>query len=108
MCTAAAPQFLLQHRVEPKKLAVPSQEQILDTFTRREELVNGRYYMYLERKKGGRREGRKQGKADTSCVSSAEESVVGEGEGTEGLEKMSISRCYSKITVSSNSRTVGQ
>ena len=33
---------------------------------------------------------------------------MGLSEGTGGLERMSISRCYSKINVSSNSRTMGQ
>ena len=68
MPTTAAPQFLLQHRVEPTKLAVPSQEQILGTFTRREELVNGRYYMYLERKNGGRRDGSRGGLILPVCL----------------------------------------
>ena len=68
MPTTAATQFLLQHRVEPTKLAVPSQEQILSTFTRREELVNGRYYMYLERKKGERRDGSREGLILSVCL----------------------------------------
>ena len=68
MPTTAATQFLLQHRVEPTKLAVPSQEQILSTFTRREELVNGRYYMYLERKKGERRDGSRGGLILSVCL----------------------------------------
>ena len=50
--TPFLPQFLQHHRVDSEKLVVPSLEQILSTLTQRRKLVQGRYYMTMEKEKG--------------------------------------------------------
>lgn len=112
-------QFLLQHRVDVERLVLSSQEQILAIFAQRAKLINGRYHVLVERGKGKEELWRllEQVVGDGASlmmvhsISTSEEDVPavgGEGGREGGKERTLISKCYSKISVSSNSRTMDQ
>ncbi len=103
-------QFLQRHRVEAHYLAIPILEQIGSMLAQREKLVHGRYHTLLERETGWTAWG--SGAILVECqlslsllIFAAGEDLLGTEASDEGVEKMVISKCYTKVAVSTNPRT---
>lgn len=73
--------------MDPQRLVPSSVNQILSIFHSREQLVNGRFNLILDRLKDG-------------------VSIVGGGEEPEGEERVVVTKCYNSISASSNDKSI--